>query len=531
MSLAAYRKKRDFTATPEPPPRRGAAAGRRFVVQKHAATRLHYDFRLELKGTLKSWAVPKGLPWRKGERRLAVQVEDHPIAYGDFEGTIPRGHYGGGTVMLWDRGTYEPLTPTPLKDWKNGRLPVRLAGKKLRGEWMLVRMDREPDQWLIIKAGTSMKPPSRAADDRSVASGRTMRQLSGSHRVWRSEKAAGRSGKGKKPIRAQKKTEVPEFVPPMKAVLMDRPPAGSWNYEIKFDGWRALALKGGPSVQLLSRNQKEFGEQFPGLRDAVSRLSAGEVVLDGEIVALDAKGRSSFQLLQSALSGDGAAPIRYYVFDVLRRDGRSLTGRPIEERREILEQVLEGAPDEIRISPVLGSDAAALLREARKLGLEGLIGKRGGSRYEPGRRSERWIKLKLVREQEFVIGGFTEPQGSRKHFGALLVGHFAGKALQFAGKVGTGFTAASLRQLHERMRTLERAGNPFANLPDARAGRWGQGITRAAMRRCHWLKPELVGQVKFSEWTRDDRLRQPVFLGLREDKAARDVVREEPHGA
>lgn len=521
MSLKEYHRKRNFRKTSEPPAKAGHRKSHGFVVQKHDASRLHYDFRLEMDGTLKSWALPKGLPYEKGERHLAVHVEDHPVAYADFEGTIPKGQYGGGTVMLWDRGTYEPLTSTPLKDLKNGKLHFALHGDKLHGEWHLVQLRGEEAQWLIIKGGESMKPVSKRNDDVSVLSHRTMKQLSKGDRVWQS---------GKGTAKKNKPAPLPEFIEPMQAKLLDSPPTGDWLYEIKFDGWRALALKGGSQCRVLSRNEKDFGAKFPEIMESVAQLDVQDAILDGEIVALDTKGRSSFQLLQAYELGEKRPPIFFYVFDLLQLDGENLRSRPIEDRKALLEHVLANPPGVLRLSPTLGPDAKRLLQQARRLGLEGLIGKRSASAYEAGRRSGTWIKLKLIREQEFVIGGYTDPEGSRQHIGSLIVGYYRGKELVFAGKVGTGFTAKLLRSLHGRFRNRTRETCPFANLPMPRDNRWGKAITQSETKHCHWIEPHLVCQVKFGEWTRDGRLRQPVFLGLREDKNARDVVRERTHG-
>jgi bifunctional non-homologous end joining protein LigD len=521
MSLKEYRRKRNFRKTAEPPAAASRSRTHGFVVQKHDASRLHYDFRLEMDGRLKSWALPKGLPYEKGERHLAVHVEDHPVAYADFEGTIPQGQYGGGTVMLWDRGTYEPLTPSPSKDLKKGKLHFALHGDKLRGEWYLVRLRGEDDQWLIIKGGESMKPVSKKADDQSVLTRRTMKQLARGDRVWQ-------SARGSRKHRAA--VPLPDFVEPMKARPVSTAPNGDWLYEIKFDGWRALALKGGSQCRILSRNEKDFGAKFPEVMESVAELEARDAILDGEIVALDEKGRSSFQLLQAYDLGEKRPPILFYAFDLLQLDGEDLKNRPIEDRRALLEHLLIRPPGVVRLSSTLGSEAEPLLAQARKLGLEGLIGKRRGSAYESGRRSGAWIKLKLIREQEFVIGGYTEPEGTRQFFGALIVGYYRGKDLIFAGKVGTGFNTKLLRALHARFRGMERETCPFANLPMPKGSKWGKAITRAEMKFCHWLDPQLVCQIKFGEWTRDGRLRQPVFLGLREDKDAREVVREKTHG-
>lgn len=518
MSLATYRKKRNFAVTAEPQAgkRNGDArpAAAQFVIQKHAASRLHYDLRLEMGGRYKSWAVPKGMPATKGEKRLAVHVEDHPLEYGKFEGTIPGGEYGGGTVMLWDRGTFIPLSRTPAKDLSGGKLHFILKGEKLHGEWYLVRL-RDENQWLVIKGGEDMKPLSKKRDDTSVLSGLSMRQL-----------AAGATARKK--AKGKAAAAFPDFVKPMAAKLVPAPPAGRWIYEIKFDGWRAEALKAGSRVQLLSRNEKELGEKFPEIMGAVAALGVEDAILDGEIVAMDETGRSSFQLLQAYDTGQERPPILFYVFDLLQLNGRDLTTLPLTKRKAALEKLLKKEKGLVRYSAGLGGDVKALLGKARQLGLEGLIGKMPDSLYEPGARSGAWIKLKLHQEQEFVIGGYTDPEGSRQSFGALLAGYYSAKKLRLAGKVGTGFDHALLRSLHKRFQTIATDKCPFVDLPDQREGKWGQGITAAVMKKCHWLKPQLVCQVKFSEWTRDGRLRQPVFLGLREDKKPADVVRETP---
>ena len=520
MSLVTYRRKRNFSKTAEPKPRprtpRTKPGPLHFVIQKHDASRLHYDLRLEIEGSYKSWAVPKGLPFAKGEKHLAVHVEDHPLEYGKFEGTIPKGEYGGGTVMLWDRGTFTPLSDSPARELKSGKLHFILAGEKLKGEWYLVRL-KEGDQWLVIKAGEDMKPLSAKKDDLSILSGRTMKQLA--------KGAGGPPGSPAKKSRGSRRP-VPAFVEPMKARFVAVPPPGQWDYEIKFDGWRALLLKGSHSSRILSRNQKDFSAKFPDILDAVQMLPVSDAILDGEIAALDAKGRTSFQLLQSLDTGDSRPPLFYYAFDLLRLEGKDLTDLPLEERRALLEKLLADSPGNIKLSASLGQNVKVLLKKAAALGLEGLIGKRPGSLYEPGRRSGNWIKLKLNQEQEFVIGGYTPPEGSRQAFGALIVGVYEKDRLIATGKVGTGFDGDTLRDLHARFKKIGAARCPFANLPASKAGKWGQGITAAEMKRCHWLRPILVCQVKFSEWTSDGRLRQPVFLGLRDDKNAAEVIRE-----
>ena len=318
------------------------------------------------------------------------------------------------------------------------------------------------------------------------------------------------------------------FVEPMKARLVEAPPDGAWFYELKFDGFRALACKEGEATGLISRTRHDLAGKFPEIADALRQISAREAMLDGEIVALDAQGRSSFALLQGYELGEVRPPLCYYAFDLLAWNGQDLCGWPVEKRKARLKALLPAGDGLLRFSPSLGDDARALLARTQELGLEGVIGKRVASRYEPGRRSGAWVKLKRLQEQEFVIGGYTEPEGSRPYLGALLVGYHDGGKLRYAGKVGSGFTDAMLGDLHRRFGKLARSGCPFAELPGKQAGRYGQGIPPAAMKRCHWLRPTLVAQVRFAQWTRDGRLRQPVFLGLRSDKAAREVTRERP---
>lgn len=539
MSLREYYRKRDFTRTSEP--KGGGAKTKkhpRFVIQKHDASRLHYDFRLEMHGALVSWAVPKGLPLVKGEKHLAVKVEDHPLAYIDFEGTIPKGQYGGGTVQVWDRGTYEVEVQgtTPTKDLEGGKLHFTLHGKKLKGAWYLVRL-RDENQWLIIKGEADHKKLSKAAQEHSAASGKTMGQIAKGTRVWNS-RGHGGNGESEAPAPNKKETNpnpmppskkragAPKFIVPMMARLLDNAPPGKWSYEIKFDGFRALGYKDGDTTHLLSRNNNNLADKFPDVAEAITTLRADEAIVDGEIVALDKEGRSSFQLLQAYELGEERPPLCYYVFDVLAVNGKSVRDLPLEKRRKQLEAILPKKAGLIRFSSSLGSDAKALLKKAEALGLEGLIGKREGSVYEAGKRTGSWIKLKLVKEQEFVIGGYTNPGGSRKHFGALLVGvHQKGK-LVYAGKVGTGFTEAVLRDLSKRFKALAQDKCPFVDLPEKRRGRYSQGITPAEMKRCHWLKPSLVCQLRFTEWTSDNRLRHPAYMGLREDKEPKNVIRE-----
>ncbi len=536
MSLTRYRQKRDFTVTAEPSGKgdRGKGKGNRFVIQKHDASRLHYDFRLELGGTLVSWAVPKGLPLKHGEKHLAVKVEDHPLSYFDFEGTIPEGQYGGGTVQVWDVGTYEPLSDHPAKELEGGKLHFVLKGTKLSGEWYLVRL-RDEKSWLVIRAGDDHPSLAKKKEAASALSGRTLAQIGEGKPPGKAlpkskgEKAAVKKAAPPKNVAGKKALLSPEdvtFIEPMKARSVDEPQPGNWIYEVKLDGFRALAYKESHAVGLLSRTNNDLTEKFPDVAEAMQRFGARRAIVDGEIVALDPQGRSSFQLLQAYDLGQERPPICFYVFDLLELNGKNMQAKTLAERKAALQPLLPEGDPIIRWSPSLEGDVDKLLAMTREHGFEGLIGKRVNSEYEAGKRTGAWIKLKVVAQQEFVIGGYTPPNGSRQHFGALLVGVNENGKLRYAGKVGTGFNTELLRTLHQRFKKLERKTCPFTDLPEERTGRYGQGITATVMKRCHWLKPELVAELKFHEWTRDYRLRQPVFLGLREDKPANKVIRE-----
>lgn len=552
-SLKEYQRKRNFRQTAEPPPGEPSSAvaaaalpvetppllleGQSFVIQKHDASRLHYDLRLEMDGVLKSWALPKGLPTAQGEKHLAVEVEDHPLDYAAFEGTIPPGNYGGGTVMVWDFGHYELMGGEPLPALKAGKLHLLLHGKKRTGEWTLVRTRRDAakPQWLILKTGASLDPLPAHIADASAKTGRTMAQIAAGQGaqaadVWESDRLGATPAARAHARRKPRQFPPPESVEVMKPVLVEAVPADSarWLYEIKFDGYRGLALKRGAEVRLVSATGKPL--KFPDLAASLGALACGTAVLDGEIVALDEQGRPSFQRLQNSRDAVSTAPVCYYAFDLLQLEGKVLRDLPLVARKAALAQLLAASPPDpaIRFSANLEGDPARLLPALRGLGLEGVVAKQRASKYEPGRRSGVWQKIKVVNEQEFVIGGYTPPEGSRPHFGAVLLGVYEGGKLRFAARAGSGFTVKSLGELHALFAPLRREGCPFANLPAAREGRWGQGLTAAKMKLCTWLEPRLVCQIRFTEWTEDGGLRHPTFLGLREDKAARDVGREVP---
>lgn len=511
--LSAYRAKRNLRASGEPTGvRAGPAVFPRFVIQKHAARRLHYDFRLEMEGVLRSWAVPKGLPLRTGRKVLAIEVEDHPLAYGKFEGRIPAGHYGAGTVQLWDSGFYATVGPAPAAAYRAGRMHLALAGRKCRGEWSLVKMHgRGEKNWLLFKNRSTQrqpkpKPANRVARARSVLTGRTMAEIAADQPAREAGEETGEAAGA--PLHRR-------FVEPMKALAVTAIPGGrAWRLEIKFDGYRVLAAIEGRKVTLWSRNRRELNDDFPEIAADLRDRHRGSLLIDGEIVALDPAGRSRFQLLQQRDTGPARGTLRYYVFDLLEADGRSLLGEPIETRRAELERLLAVGRGMVRLSPVFQVSPEELLVEVRRKGLEGIVAKAPGSRYEAGRRSGSWLKCRVANEQEFVIGGFTPPQGSRQHFGALLLGYHERKQLRFAGKVGTGFDAARLGELQRLLAKRVRKESSFTPVPPLKGARW--------------VRPELVCQIRFAEWTDDGRLRHPVYLGLRKDKPASAVVREAP---
>jgi bifunctional non-homologous end joining protein LigD len=543
MGLREYRRKRDFTRTPEPA---GAAQrGRKdkklgYVIQAHAARRLHYDFRLELDGVLKSWAVPKGPSLDPNAKRLAVHVEDHPIEYGEFEGVIPKGEYGGGTVMLWDRGWWEPIGDA-AQAYAKGHLKFTLHGTKLKGAWALVRMKgrREGDKgdnWLLIKEQDASAMPG--TDDavvkdetRSASTGRDMAAIAAqSDRVW-SSKEGGETKAKAVPKKATKKSEaVPAFDPshlagarqvkapprlaPQLASAAELAPRGEeWLHEIKFDGYRMLAYLRRGKVELRSRKDLDWTAKFPEIADALSRLAVGEAVLDGEIVQYREDGVSDFSALQNALAERKTADLVYMAFDLLYLAGWDLTGVALEERKAALRAVLAADPQpSIRYSDHQLGKGPDFLAAARGAGLEGIISKRRDARHQAGRGSS-WLKVKCGKREDLIIVGFTDPAGERAGFGALLMGYHTKQGeLVYAGRVGTGYGDKLLDAMRRKLEALEQR-RATVKLP---AGLSARGT--------HWVKPELVAEVTFSGWTADNILRQSSFVGLRDDKSPDEVV-------
>jgi bifunctional non-homologous end joining protein LigD len=530
--LDTYRQKRDFERTPEPKGHRrgkGPAAPLGFVVQKHAARRLHYDLRLELDGVLKSWAVPKGPSLVPGERRMAVAVEDHPIEYGSFEGVIPRGEYGAGTVVVWDRGTWHPIGD-PRTGLASGKLTFRLEGEKLRGRFHLVRTrgsSGAKTTWLLLKADDAQAERTSAGEitatePASVLTGRSLEQVAAeATRVWSRGTAEIEPPRITTPgdpsgVAGARRAKVPASVRPQLATLVDAPPQGDdWLHEIKLDGYRLLARKEQGRVALTTRSGQDWTERFASIALALEELSARSAILDGEVVALDQRGRSDFQRLQQALGG-AAARLAYYAFDLLALEGWDLRQAPLVERKRLLRSILaegDGA-SVVRFSDHVRGRGPAFHREACAEGLEGVVSKRADAPYR-STRTKTWLKSKCKKRQELAIVGFTEPGGARSGFGALVLGAKDGAGVfRYCGKVGTGFDGETLLGLRRELERHRTKHPPVAGAPKLR------GVS--------WVTPTLVAEISFTEWTRDGSARHPVFLGLRADKSPDEVTIDAP---
>lgn len=596
--LSRYREMRDFGVTAEPSGGSKTAKEQAlpFVVQKHAATRLHYDFRLGWKGVLKSWAVAKGPSDLTADKRLAVQVEDHPIEYAGFEGTIPKGQYGGGTVMVWDQGTWEPQADHDFDEGlKKGSLKFILHGTKMKGKWALIRLggkaaNESKPNWLLIKEHDEYErdedgEPLTERLPNSVVTGRDLDAIGAEQdHVWQSKvsksntpkkgataeekmrarllakqtedkktqaaKSATRAndkskdGKSAKPeplkrasvpasrSGAQKaapsqpaNSKMPGFIPPQLTTQLEEPPPGeSWVHELKLDGYRiqahiksdGSAKSADRSVTLYSRNGLDWTHRMPAIAMALEKLSIESAILDGEAVVLDAQGHTSFADLQASFQDHVARPLTYFVFDLLYLDGSDLRSEPLIERKEQLKNILPAERDgTLRYSEEIAGDGKTIFTHACRVGAEGIVSKRTDSKYASGRQSS-WVKAKCIREQEFVIGGFTPPSKGSRALGALLLGYYEDGELIYAGRTGTGFTMQSAVDLQKRLEKLKQEKNPFASVP--------KGAGKDAV----WVKPQLVGVVAFATWTADKLVRQASFQGLREDKPAREVGRELP---
>jgi len=553
MALETYRQKRDFSRTSEPRGRKAQKHGAHFVIQKHDATRLHYDFRLEMDGVLKSWAVTRGPSLVAGEKRLAVHVEDHPLEYGDFEGTIPKGEYGGGAVIVWDRGDWKPIGDAH-KGYAKGHLDFELDGEKLHGRWHLVRMRGKPgekrENWLLIKGDDEWARPGDANDildeaPASVKTGRDIAEVAGEAPGWssrtgridrsRDKEGQPKAGTAVKPaansaadgpaalrsaLKGARKAAMPDFLEPTLATLAAAPPTGKqWLHEIKFDGYRLQTHIKEGKIRLLTRGGLDwtarFGDHIP---QALADLPVDTAIIDGELVVENGAGASDFSALQADLSDGRSDRFVYYVFDLLYLDGHDLTRVPLIQRKQRLEQLVNAADGAIRYSGHFDESGALVLRHACRLSLEGVVSKQRDAPWRGGR-GRTWIKSKCSARQEFVIGGYTPSSVSRRAIGSLVLGVYDGDALHHVGRVGTGFSAAMAEQLFSRLQALRADKRPF----DA-------PLTATERRQVTFVRPELAAEVEFRAWTADGHLRHAAFRGLREDKAARDIVRETPEG-
>ena len=555
-TLQTYRAKRNFGKTAEPRGKASRKKGFRYVIQKHDATRLHYDLRLELDGVMLSWAVTRGPSLVPGDKRLAIHVEDHPIEYNTFEGTIPKGEYGGGTVMIWDRGTWTP-DHDPHKGLKKGHLDFELQGQKLKGHWHLVRMRKRPGErqepWLLIKATDDLARTKRDPDildamPDSATSGRTMEEIATqAKKVWHSNKPARtapktnaasnnhvalrHNGGGAPPraatvigkrrkTRAKKsasRSSMPEFIEPSLATLSSTvPQRGDWLHEIKFDGYRIQARIDGGKITLKTRSGLDWTKKFPAIKEACVALADHDVILDGEVVSTNTDGVSDFSALQDDIKAGRQDRMDYYVFDLLHRDGRDLTGMPLTERKRELQSLLKSLPRKSRIhfSDHFDEDGSTILKHACHLHLEGIVSKRTDAPYRSGRSGD-WFKTKCSSNQEFIVIGYEPSDKQGRLIRSILLGYYEGDALHYAGRVGTGWNQAQERELEHRLKAMVRKTTPLAAIP-AEERRHG----------VRWVEPQMVVEVDFRGWTAGARVRQGSLQGIREDKPAKQVVRE-----
>jgi bifunctional non-homologous end joining protein LigD len=503
-SLSTYKAKRDFSKTPEPR-KGGKPGGELFVVQHHWATREHYDFRLELDGVLLSWAITRGPSFDTADKRLAVRTEDHPISYGDFEGTIPEGNYGAGTVMLWEKGTWEPTVPDPRKALDQGMLKFRLHGKRMKGGWALIRMkgSDKRENWLLVKERDEHAAKGVSIDkfSTSVSTGKTRSQIEKSSPAIRKPRAKSQE-KGKP--RRTRAASLPVFVPPMLCELHKEPPAGAgWLHETKLDGYRLEAAVHGKNVCLYTREGLDWTERFPTVAEALGKLGLQKTLLDGEAVVFDATGLTDFAALVQALK-ENPSQISFAIFDILVSRGKDLRRQPLSSRKQELEAVLKGVDGRIlRISSFIEADGRLVFEKAAVLGAEGIVSKRASSLYE-SRRSANWIKVKTARREDFIIIGYKPSE--RRQFSSLLAAAETSEGLKFVGGVGTGFDNRELEETYKLLQSLARNSRPPAG-----------GLERAP-RRARWIEPVLRAEVEFQGWTGDDQLRHARFLGWRDDR-------------
>ncbi|MBB3693265.1 DNA ligase D [Sphingomonas sp. BK580] len=515
--LARYNAKRDFSRTAEPAGTLAPGNGNSFMVQKHDATRLHWDFRLELDGVLKSWAVTRGPSLDPDEKRLAVRTEDHPLSYATFEGTIPKGEYGGGTVMLWDRGTWSPIAGKSARDLDKGHLHFVLDGERMKGEWLLIRLrprgKEKNENWLLRKiddahaGGTDTLVETALT---SVATGRTMQEIAEGAPPHEDAAATAKPVRAK-PARRTRKAALPAYEPPQLCTLVDSVPSGSdWIHEVKYDGYRALVAVADGQAKVYTRNGLDWTDKFAGVAAAAGALPVGSALIDGEIVAFK-DGRPDFSTLKDAISGGGA--MTFFAFDLLEQDGEDLRGLANVQRKERLRALVGAGEARLQFAEHVTGAGEQLFETMCREGFEGVVSKKADAPYR-GKRTQAWLKVKCTRRQEFVIVGWT-PSEKRRGFRSLLLGVNEGGALRYAGKVGTGFSGALIEELTAKLETLERK-TPTVAAP------------RAAVRGARWVSPKLVAEIAFTETTPEGVLRHPSFLGLRGDKSAAEVVVERP---